>query len=112
MPASATARLDIKTTTVRLPRRIYDQAKSVVSKDRAGAQFSSLNDLIVTAVTGYLKLHRRREIDAAFAGMAEDTAYQKEATLLAEEFEHSDWEALRMEEQDLEEPTYAANAAR
>jgi len=47
-------------------------------------------------------------IDAQFACMAEDADYQKEAQLLAEEFEHSDWEALGLKETDLEEePAYA-----
>ena len=36
---------------------------------------------------------KRKELDARFAEMSEDTYYQKEATLLAEEFESSDWEA-------------------
>ena len=45
-------------------------------------------------------MHNRRQIDAAFASMAEDADYQKEAQLLAEEFWYSDWEALTLEEQD------------
>ena len=94
----------MKTTTVRLPARIYDQARCVVENERKGVSTKapSLNDLIVTAITAYLKLYKRRQIDAAFAGMAEDADYQKEAKLLAEEFEISDWEALRLEEKDLE----------
>ncbi len=110
------AKVEIKTTTVRLPVRIYDQAKSVVEQERKGspAKAISLNDFIVTAITAYLKLYKRRQIDAAFAGMAEDADYQKEAKLLAEEFEVSDWEALRLEEKDLEgEPLYGlAGSAR
>ena len=35
-------------------------------------------------------------------GWAEDADYQKQAQLLAEEFEVSNWEALRLEERDLE----------
>jgi hypothetical protein len=35
--------------------------------------------------------------------MAEDADYQKEARLLAEEFEPSDWEALRLGEDHLTE---------
>jgi len=48
-----------------------------------------------------LKMRRRKEIDAAFAGMAEDADYQKEAKLIAEEFAHRDWEALRLKEEHL-----------
>jgi hypothetical protein len=52
-------------------------------------------------------MYQRKEIDAAFAKIAEDADYQKEAALLAEEFEHSDWEALKLEEEDLRgEPSY------
>ena len=32
-----------------------------------------------------MKMHKRRKIDSAFAGMAEDANYQQEAKLLAEE---------------------------
>lgn len=45
-----------------------------------------------------------------FACMAEDADYQEEARLLAQEFEHSDWQALGLEVADLEkEPVYAAS---
>ena len=106
--------VETRTTTVRLPRPVYDQVKCVVDKEkgRIGTRIS-LNDLIVTAITAYLKMYKRRSIDAAFASMAEDADYQKEANLLAEEFEHSDWEALGIEDGDLEgEPIYAASSAR
>ncbi len=43
---------------------------------------------------------RRKQIDAAFAGIAEDADYQKEAKLIAEEFSQSDWEALEISEKD------------
>lgn len=112
--ATLTRMAETRTTTVRLPRSVYDQAKCVVETQKGAASGSrSLNDLIVAAITAYLKMYRRRQIDAAFAGMAEDANYQKEASLLAEDFEHSDWEALRLEEKDLEgEPSYAASSAR
>ena len=108
------ANVAMKTTTVRLPRPIYEQAKSIVTKEKIGTGTSiSLNDFIVTAIKAYLKVYKRRQIDAAFAGMAEDADYQKEASLLAEEFEHSDWEALRLEEDDLKhEPVHSASSSR
>jgi hypothetical protein len=97
-------RSETRTTTVRLPVRIYDQARCVVDREKKGTSGASisLNDLIVAAIAAYLKMYQRRQIDAAFAGMAEDADYQKQAKLLAEEFEASDWEALRLEEMDLE----------
>jgi hypothetical protein len=98
------SRAKIKTTTVRLPQKIYEQAKSIVEHQAKGASapYLSLNDFIVTAVSAYLKLYQRKQIDAAFAGMAEDADYQEEAKLMAGEFEASDWEALRLEERELQ----------
>ena len=108
-----TAQLETRTTTVRLPRRVYDEAKRVVNKESEGATRVSLNDLIVAAITAYLKAYNRRQIDAAFAGMAEDADYQKEAKLLTEDFEYSDWEAIKLGEDDLiGEPEYAASSSR
>lgn len=99
----APARVETMTTTVRLPRSVYDQAKCVVNKEKGGVgPVVSMNDLIVLAITAYLKMYKRRQIDAAFALMAEDAEYQKEASLLAEEFQYSDWEALRIGEGALE----------
>lgn len=101
-----------RTTTVRLPVRVYDQVKCVVDKESGATKFS-LNDLIVTAITAYLKMYKRKQIDAAYAGMSEDADYQKQAKLLAEDFEHSDWEALVLGEEDLEgEPAYASSSPR
>lgn len=98
------SRQPTRITTVRLPAGLYDQAKSVVDTEKktASGASPSLNDLIVAAVTAYLKIYRRKQIDAAFAAMATDAAYRKEAKLLADEFEVSDWEALRLEEKDLQ----------
>jgi hypothetical protein len=90
-----------RTTTVRLPRRVYEEAKRVVNQESEGASRVSLNDLIVTAITAYLKVYKRRQIDAAFAGMAKDGDYQKEAELLAEEFQYSDWEAIKLGDDNL-----------
>lgn len=90
---------EMRATTVRLPQPVYDQAKRFVTCERKNtATFLSLNDFFVTAIQAYVKLYRRRQIDAAFGLMAEDADYQKEARLLAEEFEPSDWEALRLGE--------------
>jgi hypothetical protein len=100
--ARAIANRQMRATTVRLPRPVYEQAKSFVESEKnQTAAFLSLNDFFVTAIQAYLKLYKRRQIDAAFAGMAEDADYQKEARLLVEEFEPSDWEALRLGENEM-----------
>ena len=96
-------RTEMFATTVRLPRSVYEEAKCVVDKEKGGSgPVVSMNDLIVLAITSYLKMYKRRQIDAEFALMAEDSDYQKEASLLAEEFQYSDWEALDIGEDSLE----------
>jgi hypothetical protein len=95
--ATATVSREVRATTVRLPVPVYDQAKNYVT-NAAGTSTISLNDFFVCAIQAYLKLQKRRAIDAAFAKMSEDADYQKEAQLLSEEFESSDWEALGLSE--------------
>ena len=101
-----------RATTVRLPLPLYEQAKRFVDcEKRNTTTVLSLNDFFVTAIQAYVKLYRRRQIDAAFAMMAEDADYQKEASLLEEEFEISDWDALRLGEEHLtNEESYLVNA--
>jgi hypothetical protein len=79
-------------TTVRLPRPLYEEARSFVEKGVGNAQ--TINDFFVAAIRAYVKLLQRKQIDAGFAGMAEDADYRKEAKLIGEEFSQSDWEAF------------------
>ena len=46
-----------------------------------------------------IDLLKRKELDAKFKEMAEDTDYQEAANLLANEFELSDWEAAKLVEE-------------
>lgn len=96
MPVCATASPEKVRTTVRLPRNLYNEARRFVDKNLVSAE--TLNDFLVTAVLSYVKVVRRRQIDAAFSCVAEDVDYQKEAKLIAEEFSQSDWEALELGE--------------
>jgi hypothetical protein len=111
MPPTVAGR-DTRATTVRIPRSLYDQARHFVDTGKASGSASvSLNDFFVTAIQAYVKLHQRRQIDAAFATMAEDADYQKESSLLSEEFASSDWEALCLiadREEELESATSPA----
>ena len=84
--------------TVRIPRPLYDEAQSFV--ERRVVPAGSFNDFFVAAVLAYVKLLKRKEMDAAFAGMAEDVDYQKESRLMAEEFTQSDWEAFESAERE------------
>ena len=88
---SLAARKEYQNTTVRLPRHVYERAKTVVVQSQA----SSFNEFVVQA-TSKRKVRRltEAEIDAAFAQMAHDTDYQRNSIALASEFAKSDWEAF------------------
>lgn len=81
-----------QTTTVRLPKDLYEQARTAVKE--AGAA-SSINDFMVEAVEEKLRQLREQEIDRAFAEMRSDHDYQRDAVDLARSFARSDWEAFR-----------------
>lgn len=85
-------------TTVRLPRSLYEEARKLVERELVSAE--TINDFFVAAILAYVKLLRRKQMDADFARMAEDADYQKEARLIAEEFSTSDWETFQMAEKD------------
>ncbi|HVS89144.1 MAG TPA: hypothetical protein VHF01_13115 [Candidatus Acidoferrum sp.] len=85
-------------TTVRLPQLLYNEARKYVDKELVPAE--NINDFFVAAICAYVKLLRRKEIDADFAKIAEDADYQKEAQLVAEEFSQSDWEAFELTERE------------
>jgi hypothetical protein len=84
--------------TVRLPRPLYNEAESCIERRIVPAE--SFNDFLVAALLAYVKLLKRKQTDAAFAGMAEDTDYQRDARLIAEEFSQSDWEAFASAEKE------------
>ncbi len=88
-------RKEYQNTTVRLPKQVYQLAKTAVEKSAAA---SSFNDFVVQAVEQKLQQLTESEIDAAFAKMANDPDYQRDAITLAKEFEKSDWEASRVTE--------------
>lgn len=88
--------MSIKTVraTLTLPDRLLAAADEAVKKGKA----RSRNELVAVALQHELAAHERAEIDAAFAGMADDAAYQMEAQMIAAEFSEADWEALRESE--------------
>ena len=95
MPVAVTSTKKVR-TTVRLPRSLYDEARKFIDRSEA----ENINDFFVAAVCMYVKLLRRKQVDAAFARMSEDVHYQEEAKLIDEEFSQSDWEALELGEKD------------
>jgi len=87
---SLTARKQYQNTTVRLPRQVYERAKTVAVRSQA----SSFNEFVVQAIEEKVSRLTEAELDAAFAHMAEDTDYQRSSIALTAEFAKSDWEAL------------------
>lgn len=85
-------------TTVRMPSKLYNEARRFVDHDLVPAE--NINEFFVRAICAYVKLLHRKRIDAEFAKMAEDADYQKEAKLVAEEFSSSDWEAFEVTERE------------
>lgn len=86
-------------TTLRMPKALYEEAQEFVRKSETSV--STINDFFITAICAYVKLMKRRKIDAEFARMAQDVDYQKDVRLMTEEFNQSDWEALAsMEEEE------------
>jgi hypothetical protein len=83
-------------TTVRVPKPLYEQARKFVDTDLVGAE--NINDFFVVAISAYVELLRRKEIDAQFARMATDADYHKESKLITEQFSQSDWEAFKIAE--------------
>jgi hypothetical protein len=87
-------------TTIRVPKPVYEEARDCVQKNWTGAE--TINDFFVTAIKAYLKMIRRKKIDAAFAGMATDTEFRREALQISEEFSVSDLEALEIAARETE----------
>jgi hypothetical protein len=83
-------------TSVSIPESLYEEARSFVDKRVSPAD--SINSFVVAAILAYVKLIRRKQIDAQFAAMLEDSEYQQEAKVIAEEFSQSDWEAFQSAE--------------
>src|SRR5580700_52607 len=90
---SLAARKQYQNTTVRLPRQVYERAKTVVIRSQA----SSFNEFVVQAIEEKVRRLTEAEIDAAFAQMGLDSDYQRTSIALASEFAKSDWEALEPE---------------
>lgn len=98
MGAKGRSETDLVQTTIRLPRPVYENAKSLL--DRNIIDVRTFNEMVVTALQAFIKLTKRKQIDQAFAAMAEDTHYQRRTRIIASDFEASDWEALELTEKE------------
>jgi metal-responsive CopG/Arc/MetJ family transcriptional regulator len=80
--------------TITLSADLLEAVDTIV---RAGVA-ESRNAFLERAIRRQLAATRRAAIDAEFAHMANDPAYQEEALQVAEEFAAADWEALQAAE--------------
>lgn len=81
-------------TTLALPAALLEAADKAIRAGKA----KSRNEFVAKALRRELAAQERADIDAAFAPMAEDAAFQTEALAIAEEFAGADWESLRIAE--------------
>lgn len=95
MPAIA-HKASLQTTTVRLPKRLYDAARKAVENGKTEA--TSFNELLVNSLDAALRQLKRAQIDAEFAEMRNDAQYRRESDNLAEQFAANDAETLRSAE--------------
>jgi hypothetical protein len=79
--------------TIRLPKYLFEEAEQLI---RFCGHGESINDFIVKSMKLRIAMLKRKELDAKFAEMSKDTDYQKEAQLITEEFESSDWETAKL----------------
>jgi len=91
MPATA-RKTSLQTTTVRLPKGLYEEARALVETGKTDA--TSLNELLVDSLGEKLRQLRRAHIDQAFVGMRNDVKYRKESEVLAEQFATNDVETV------------------
>jgi len=92
MPITA-KKTGFQTTTVRLPKVLYKEAKAVIEDGEGDSR--SFNDFMVASLAEKLRQVRRKRIDDEFSAMRRDADYARESQVLADEFEANDRETLR-----------------
>ena len=85
---------DTVRTTLSIPADLLEAADQMV---REGC-VRSRNEFVAMALRHEIAAQKRAEIDAAFAGMADDTEYQAESLAIASEFARAEWEAFQLAE--------------
>jgi metal-responsive CopG/Arc/MetJ family transcriptional regulator len=81
-------------TTLTLPADLLEAVDQAIQAGKA----RSRNELVAAALRHELAMLQRVAIDAAFAEMAQDPAYQTEAHEIATTFARADWEAWHLAE--------------
>jgi hypothetical protein len=95
MPATA-SKSQLQTTTVRLPRRLYESAREVL--EEGWTEASSFNELLVESLENRLKELRRARIDSEFGEMKNDAFHRRESATMARQFATNDRDTLRSAE--------------
>ena len=80
-------------TTVTLPTRLLERAQAVVDRGLVPSRSAA----IAVALDTFLNELERREIDEAFAAMADDGDYRRLNEAVSEAFAESDWEAIQQD---------------
>src|SRR5689334_19056026 len=86
----------LQSTTVRLPRGLYEQAMRALENGETMAR--SLNELLVYSLGEKLQQIERAAIDEEFAAMLHDEKHQRESEKLTRQFASNDAETLRSRE--------------
>jgi len=90
------AKSSLQTTTVRLPRHLYEDAQRAL--ENGATEATSLNELLVQSLEERLKRLRRELIDREFIHMRNDRRLQQESERIAGQFASNDRETIRKSE--------------
>lgn len=80
-------------TTIRLPKGIYQDAKSLI--DEPGVEIATFNDLVVESLQWFIRAVRREQVDRAFSTMHFDSEYQCAASEIESRFAESERDEKR-----------------
>ncbi len=83
-------------TTVTIPVELLRNMDEAIRSGRS----ASRNQFLAVAIRHELERMQREVIDREFEGMADDEVYQNESRRISSEYEHTDWQALRVAESD------------
>ena len=83
-------------TTVALPTELLRGVDEAITSGCA----ASRNEFLAAAIRRELERLQHEAVDREFEAMADDPLYQREAREISEEYRNTDWEALRVAEDD------------
>lgn len=84
-----------KKIQLRMSAALYSQARAVMDEFE---DVNSFNDFAINAIKEEIKRAKEARIDAAFSMMGSDSKYRHTTAQISRDFEHSDWDALRIAE--------------